>query len=144
MPKPVLSDSLFNADDVATAVLAEANLQIANSDLGVVDRAGLFSYGTGFLNNNHPIRAYSLIGFMFVNIHCYLPNATPSNNAVVITCSDSNFYSTATQSAVTLGYELDSGYSLNILTNGNITIEVPTNRGGSNFLVVANFFYRYA
>ena len=42
MPKPVLSDSLFNADDVATAILDEANLQVTNQNLGVTDITSSF------------------------------------------------------------------------------------------------------
>lgn len=142
MPKPVLSDSLFNAGDVATAVLAEANLQVTNNDLGVVDRSSLWSYGTGFANSNHGIRAYSFNGFMFISINC-TSTSTPSNGATVIQISDSDFYSNEKLSAPTVSYQGDLAYTLEINTSGTVNVLLPTNVSAVEYYIVANFWYRF-
>lgn len=143
MPKPVLSDSLFNADDVATAVAQEANLQVANENLGVVDRSSLFTKNSSWIDNSHSIRAYSFNGFMFVNINIY-SGSTPGSGTEMYQINDSNYYPTIFFTAPTVSYEGDLAFAVYIQTNGQIQIAHPLNPGQSAFHVVSNFFYRYS
>lgn len=143
MPKPVLSDSLFNADDVATAVLAEANLQITNSDLGVVNRSTEFSYGAGFSTNNHDPVAYSFNGFMFVSLNCKKQSNLQSGD-VVVQVSNSDYRPITRTSSSIVSHEGDLAFCLDIKTSGNIEVSIPVNPGGSTFHIATQFFYRYA
>ena len=71
MPKPVLSDSLFNADDVATAILSEANLQVANSDLGVTDITSSFVRDSNWVSSLGNDKCFKFMDFVFYNIGAY-------------------------------------------------------------------------
>lgn len=140
MPKPVLSDSLFNADDVATAILAEANLSITNSDLGVTDRTSLFVAGTDVTLFN--MKVFSFNGFMFVSGRGQ--DANPSNSKTVITISDANYRPTYQAVMPSIGYEGDTMAMLVFNTNGNVETSYPVNVGTHSFLFFAfNGFYRF-
>lgn len=143
MPKPVLSDSLFNADDVATAVLAEANLQVTNSDLGVVDRANKFTLNNPpFENNAHSINAHSFNGFMFLNFSVY-STTMQSNGDTIYTINDSDFYPTTAFTSVGLGYEGDLVNFVRATTGGVIQISHPSNSGGTYHHINCQMFYRF-
>ena len=90
MPKPVLSDSLFNADDVATAILSEANLQVTNQDLGVTDISSAFVLSTNW-NTWQGHRAYKFNGFVFIWMGTY-KGSSASNGEVWMTINNSDFY----------------------------------------------------
>ena len=145
MPKPVLSDSLFNADDVATAVLSEANLQVTNNQLGVTDKSSIFSKSSGFNDNGHSIIAHSFNGFMFVSFNVVTAGAldTNYNEHTIYTITDSNFYPETMTSAPTAGFEGDIAYTIKFNTSGTIVLSYPTNAGGSGFHAVVNCFYRF-
>ena len=138
MPKPVLSDSLFNADDVATAVLAEANLQISNSDLGVVDRSSIFVSQTDI--TVYRKLAFSFMGFMFVNLEFNHPSPSGGQNIFII--NDSDYFPTVLQSWPSIGYNTDSAQSINLTTDGVMEVISPYNAsGGWNGLI--NGWYRF-
>lgn len=143
MPKPVLSDSLFNADNVATAVLQEANLQISNSNLGVTDRTSLFTASNSYvISANEGGGAYSFNGFMFINFR--LDRSGGAFNGECITISDSNFYPTKTFTFPTISHEGDRANYVSFGSNGSVTMHLPSDQGGSTFHAVINGFYRYA
>jgi len=108
---------------------------------GVVDRSSKFTYGTGFGNNNHAVRAYSFNGFMFVSLNCV--KASISNGDTVVQVNDSDFYPNQTYSANTVSHESDTAFTLSIKTDGSIDISLPVNAGNANYHVVANFWYRF-
>jgi len=139
MPKPILSDSLFNADDVATAILNKANLAITNENLNVVDRSSRFVVQSGV--TSYSIKAYSFMGFMFVNFHVNIPSPTSGQDIYHI--DDSEFYPSQDCYFPTISYGQDSAQYIEILTSGIIQVIEPDNpAGGWNGLV--NGWYRYA
>ena len=142
MPKPILSDSLFNADDVATAVLSKANLQITNSQLGVIDISASISYTSGWQNELHSPIAYYFNGFVFININCVHVGGTPGSTEALATISDSTYIPSGTVSFPSIGYQGDSNYSIIIDSNGDIKQYTPQNLGNVNHYVVFNGFYR--
>ena len=142
MPKPILSDSLFNADDVATAVLSKANLQIANNQLNVTDISSSISYETGWQTEVHDPIAWYFMGFVFININCVHTGGTPGTFEALATISDSNYRPSSDVSFPSIGYQGDSNYSIIIKSNGDICQYYPQNQGNTNQYVVFNGFYR--
>lgn len=142
MPKPVLSDSLFNADDVVSAVFAEANLQIANNELGVSNKTSIFTIQSGFGTN--AFQAYSFNGFMFVSGEVYHTSGTPADGAVIFAINDSTYHPTDTTYAPNIGYQGDSSYYLSFKDNGDVVVTTPNNLSASAWHVVFNMHYRWA
>jgi hypothetical protein len=140
MPKPVLSDSLFNADDVATAVLSEANLQIANSNLGVTDISSSFTLNTSTWGHNSE-HMYLFNGFVFLSSYL-TSSSTPSSNTVIYSISNSDYRPIERYRFPATGYQADSGSSVEIRTDGDIVIKDPTNTGDTTYFVVINGWYR--
>ena len=139
MPKPVLSDSLFNAGDVATAVLAEANLQVANSDLGVTDKSSIFVVQSG--TTSYASKAFAFNGFMFINL--YFNISSPTNPQEMYHISDSDYYPNATCYYPTISYNQDSAQYIEITTSGVVKVVEPYNpSGGWNGVI--NGWYRFA
>ena len=145
MPKPILSDSLFNADDVATAILSEANLQVTNSQLGVTDRSSLLVYESGWSDgdSNIPRKLFTFNGFAFISAMCY-HSGTPGNTETVITLSDTNYAPTVDYSLPTASFQGDTAQTVRIVTNGEIRIQYPVNVSDSGYTINFNGFYRYA
>lgn len=143
MPKPVLSDSLFNADDVATAILSEANLQVTNNDLGVVDRSSLFviDNSNGTISD---VKAYSFNGFMFAQAFLNFSGYTPGNEDVLAEITDSNFHPSYEVIFSGNSYQGDSSTYGKIKTNGKIIVVYPVNAGDSTWRMVMNCWYRFA
>jgi len=108
---------------------------------GVVDRSSKFDYGTGFSNNNHPVRAYSFNGFMFVSLNCV--KSSISHGDTIVQVNDSNFYPDQKYSAPNVSHEGDLAFCIDIKTDGDIIISIPVNAGNANYHVVANFWYRF-
>jgi len=141
MPKPVLSDSLFNADNVATAILSQANLQIASSDLGVADVTSIFTAGTDVTLYN--MKAFTFNGFMFVQGRG--EDSSPAHNSTVMTISDSNYRPYYQTIMPSVAYEGDTMAMLIFQTNGDVQTSYPVNVGTSTSLFfVFNGFYRFA
>tara|TARA_R100000329_G_C7609761_1_gene216326 strand:- start:679 stop:1104 length:426 start_codon:yes stop_codon:yes gene_type:complete len=141
MPKPVLSDSLFNADDVATAILNNANLQIANEDLGVVDGSSEFVLESGWVAW-HGARVFKFNGIVFFNIAHY-KSSTPGSYEKVFTVSsgwrpEENYYFN------TVSRDADTATMLQFKTDGDVYLENATNTGDSTYHLVSTGFYRLA
>ena len=116
MPKPVLSDSLFNADDVATAILNEANLQIANNSLGVTDITDKFTVQSGVLTSTNDNLCIHFMGIVFVNLYAQYTSTSPSVDLFQI--SDSNFYPVTNSATSNISYQGDYVGAIRILTSG--------------------------
>lgn len=142
MPKPVLSDSLFNADDVATAVIAEANLQTLDLNLGVTDITSEFTLGTGWSYNtnnfDYAIKAYTFNGFVFI-MGAVGRGDTSQMTAFTVT---TNYRPTVEAYMPTISYQGDSGWALRVMTNGNIDVIQPNNVSSGSFYITFNGFYR--
>tara|TARA_Y100000592_G_scaffold46653_1_gene74058 strand:- start:378 stop:803 length:426 start_codon:yes stop_codon:yes gene_type:complete len=141
MPKPVLSDSLFNADDVATAVLAEANLQVANSELGVTDKSSIFSKDSSISETK--LHAFAFNGFMFLQIYGNISGA-PTNGMTLYTITDSDFYPNDVFYTHTIGYQTDTAEHIKINTDGSIKVFNATNPGQSYWYLNIDTFYRFS
>lgn len=143
MPKPVLSDSLFNADDVATAVLAEANLQITNSNLGVTDKSSLFTIQSGW--NANVLEAYSFNGFMFVSSYFTHAGSTPANEETIWYINDSNFHPSQEVLMPSISHQGDYALSIKFQTDGNVKVRMPVNAGAdTTWYGIINGWYRFA
>lgn len=138
MPKPVLSDSLFNADNVATAILAEANLQITNQQLGVHDRSDKITAQGGTNVNN--INMWEFMGFMFISFsgsHA----GTPGNTEVLATL-DSGYHPEKLTVFPGNSHQGDNVEFIRFLTNGDITYFYPQNVSDTTFFYAINGVYK--
>jgi len=141
MPKPVLSDSLFNADDVATAILSAANLQIANNQLGVTDISSLVTLASDMNVASSAMQAYHFMGFVFISAGLYHAGDM-SDGDNIATISDSNYYPNQNTVMVTSGDGPDLSNNLLVKTDGNIVISLPVNQAHANYNIRFNGFYR--
>lgn len=142
MPKPVLSDSLFNADDVATAVLAEANLQVANSDLGVTDVSDKFVRGSSWFAYGG-VYCFKFNGFVFVNLSAYIAGSSLMQNLIPFTISDSNLHPSVQYRLTSISKEGDSSAFIAVNTNGEVVIDAPLDLGSNpSFHITVNGWYR--
>ena len=139
MPKPVLSDSLFNADDVAEAVLAEANLQITNNQLGVSDISSNFTLQAGFQWVNPHVLFFN--GFVFFSGYFRHGGGTPASGEIFVTIDSSSYRPSNIFSCPGVGYQADSGNHIQFKTNGDIIISDPVNQGTSDFYFTINCVY---
>ena len=145
MPKPVLSDSAFNADDVATAILSEANLQVTNEDLGVTDRSSLIVFQSGWqeTTGSVPTQFYTFNGFGFISLYCYHAGGTPATGEDVFYINDSDYHPVQNTAFFTSSHHGDTSLRFTLNTNGMMDIIHPKNEGDSDFFAVLNGFYRY-
>lgn len=139
MPKPVLSDSLFNADDVATAVLAEANLQIANSNLGVTDISSHFTLQSGWTVDAEHFLFFN--GFVWWSGYYRHSGGTPNNPETFITIDNSDYRPQTEWRLPAIGNQADTGSRIVINSNGDIEINGPSNVGSSTFHLVTSYFW---
>ena len=139
MPKPVLSDSLFNADDVATAVLAEANLQVANNNLGVTDISSHFTLQSGWEAFNEHILFFN--GFVWWSAWYRHTGGSPAQGEVFLTIDNADYRPQTDWRLPAIGAELDSASRINVATNGNISVEILTNSGSSTYHISTSYFW---
>ncbi len=145
MPKPVLSDSLFNADNVATSVLAEANLQVANSDLGVTDITSSFVLSTHW-SSWVTDKCFYFNGFVFVQLNAYIHTSNSNFNTAstnIYTINNSDYFPNYEVSMNTTSHEGDTAQRIKITTSGSIDIMYPTEVGSDiNYHIICNGWYR--
>ena len=140
MPKPVLSDSLFNADDVATAILNKANLQVTNNDLGVTSIATPLNNGTMTVDNDRT-KMFHFNGFVFLQLRCS-KNGTVTSGETIATIASTEYYPSYLVLFNSITLSGDAGDRVEIDTDGTIKIHNPNNTGDSFFRVNGNLFYR--
>ena len=139
MPKPILSDSLFNADDVATAILDKANLSVANTLFAVTDVTSKFVLDSSF-NVWYDNRCFEFNGFVFCSLSANY-TGTPPGLTVVYTM-DSDIRPSQTYRVPQVSYQGDTTDFVEVNPNGNISIPSPTNEGVSTYYIMTNFWYR--
>jgi hypothetical protein len=146
MPKPVLSDSLFNADDVATAVLAEANLQITNSQLGITNLTSVLQYQNNFemawSNIGDPV-CYAFNGFIFLNGYVKSSNygASPTN---ILYINNSSFHPSEKIVSSTISRGGDHAFMIFLDTDGYLKGNNLTDEDSDNTIFLAfNLVGRY-
>lgn len=140
MPKPVLSDSLFNADDVATAILSEANLQVSNNDLGVTEISNPLNNGIMTVDTTYT-KMFKFNGFIFLQYRL-THSATPTSGDIIASIADSNNYPSYQVLHNSVAYQGESVDRIEIHTNGNIVSRNPDAAGDAGFRVHGNLFYR--
>tara|TARA_R100000278_G_scaffold4613_1_gene7698 strand:+ start:353 stop:781 length:429 start_codon:yes stop_codon:yes gene_type:complete len=140
MPKPVLSDSLFNADDVATAILSEANLQVANSNLGVTDISSSFVLNSNTWSQTNP-HMYYFNGFVFVSAYLST-SSTPATNTVIWNISDPSYRPISTYSFPATGYQGDVPSQIEFRISGEVVVKDPVNVSSSTYYNTINGWYR--
>ena len=143
MPKPVLSDSLFNAEDVATAILNKANLQVANNELGVSNINGSYQYVNGALHGETgtSVSIYYFMGFVFLADYIFMHSA-PASGSNVAQITNSDYFPLAKTFLNISRYQGDTAEYMSIETNGDIRINNPHNAGSTGYYMVFNGVYR--
>ena len=139
MPKPVLSDSLFNADDVATEILQQANLQITNNNLGVSDITSSFTTESSFTERYKTVLFFN--GFVFFSGNFEYLNGPPPNTKEFIIINDTTYRPTGDFVAPTVGYQGDNANMVVIRPNGQMELHSNTNQSSSTFYFTVNFVY---
>ena len=142
MPKPILSDSLFNADDVATAILSEANLQVANSDLGVTDITSEFIMQTGFTSTS--MKAYTFNGFIFFNAKVNHNGGAPSNGEKFIQINNSNHYPNSTYLTSSIAFQGDYSDRIEIRNDGGFYVIQPVDQGSTTYIMNLNLWFNFS
>ena len=140
MPKPVLSDSLFNADDVATAILNKANLQVANESLATTDISSHFVLSSGWTVYDAHFLKFN--GFIFWSGY-YFKGSTPANDEVFLTIANQNSCPQTEWRTIATGYQADTGSRIRIMPNGNIMVSDPVHGPGGDpsfYLMVSAFW----
>lgn len=139
MPRPVLSETTFNSDNIATSILQQANLQIANSNLGVTDISSHFTLQSGWTKNFEHILFFN--GFVFWSGYYQHTGGTPSHGETFLTIDNSDYRPNSEFILPTSGHEEDTAARVHILTNGNITIQQPVNLGSTTYYVPVNGYW---
>ena len=140
MSKPILSELEYNASDVASAILENAELSVTNQDFAVSDRASIFVTATGWNLDNHNF--YSFNGFMFCSGRFY--KATdPSNGETVCNINDSGLYPNSLYAFPSISHEGDYMQRLEFDTDGSLAVVNPVNQGGDYFYITFNGWYRF-
>jgi len=144
MSKPILSELEYNADDVASAILQQADLSVTNEDFGVADRSSLFVINSSNIGSMDDLKAYSFNGFMFVQGRFGNSGSAPTSGDTLATISDSDFYPTYNAIAPVVSYQGDTASRFEIDTSGNLYVLDPTSAGDSHWRCTFNLWYRYA
>lgn len=143
MPRPVLSDTAFNADNVATSILQQANLQIANDNLGVTDITSQFVRQSGWSEMKDKNACYYFMGFVFYNLSAEA-SSFPNSGTAIWKINSSTYYPEDNYHTNTITYQGDHANFIEIDTSGNIIIGNPGQFSGTDslFRVVINGWYR--
>ena len=142
MPKPVLSDSLFNADDVATAILSEANLQVANSSLGVTDVSDKFTWSKFFTGATYQTgHAFKFLNFIIFN---YRGSETFSSlgSYDIIGTMDASVRPSKTMDFINHSHQGEGANAILLNPNGNIRLDTPFDNGDASYrITLAGIYY---
>ncbi len=141
MSKPILSELEYNADDVASAILQQADLSITNEDLGVTNISSNFVIDSAW-NSWDSCGAFKFNGFVFLYLNAYYSGSDLSNNRTVFSINDSDFYPSEDTYFVSCSYQGDSASNVALKSTGTVLIDSPLNEGDGNFYMVINGFYR--
>tara|TARA_Y100000004_G_scaffold195628_1_gene263169 strand:- start:2022 stop:2453 length:432 start_codon:yes stop_codon:yes gene_type:complete len=140
MPKPILSDSLFNASDVSEAIVDTIDLGVINTNLGVVDRSSIITATTGFAFYYQNV--YSFNGFMFVSIYIKHDGSGVTTEQLG-TITDSSFYPRVQAVFPTVSHQGDLAQAINFNTDGTIIVDNPVDAGTAGWWSMINGFYRF-
>jgi len=141
MPKPILSDSLYNASDVSQAIIDTIDLSVINTNLGVVDRSSIITPTSGF--DFYYKNVYSFNGFMLVSIYIKHTGSGVTTEQLG-TVTDSNFYPITQAVFPSVSRAGDLAQAINFNTNGTIIVDEPVDANSDGWWSMINGFYRFA
>ena len=137
MPKPVLSDSLFNAGDVATAVLNEADLQITNEELGLSDVSSSISFSSGFSGTVVMKKFFKIV---FVTINGNHDDGNPNQNETIATLG-SNLTPSVQVFFPTIAFQKDTAHYVYLNTSRQFKVSSPDATGDLPWYFVINGWF---
>ena len=141
MPKPILSELEYNASDVASAILASADLSVTNQDFGVTDQSDEFTILNSFYAN-YPIKAFQFNGFMFMQIGI-TRTTSPDSNTAIISIDESDLVPNYNVVCNSISYQGESASEIYITADeANIYVGSVNNEGDDYFRIICNFMYR--
>ena len=138
MSKPILSELEYNASDVASAILASADLSVTNQDFGVTDVSSSFVLDSNWTSEYSP-QCFAFNGFCFISFACKKDNA--AHNDVVMNVG-SDYRPESNTPIGSSAHEGDTPKWLLFRTDGVVELNFPENEGGSDFHLVINGWYR--
>lgn len=141
MAKPILSELEYNADDVASAILSQADLSVTNEDLGVTDRSSDFSIQSGWSDNYSAF--YSFNGFMFVMFYASHAGGVPDHMEAIFSNSNDDTRTSEVYVFPSVGSEGDTSANIRALTDGDIVVSAPVGAGDPGYFVNINGWYRF-
>jgi hypothetical protein len=141
MPRPVLSETTFNSDNIATSILQQANLQITNENLGVSDISSDFTKASDISVNDSDIQAYKFNGFVFLTAGLY-HDGDMANNDLIATIGSSVNYPATNTVLVSLGHGGDYAHFVKADSTGSLRIIHPYNVDGNTYYINFNGFYK--
>ena len=139
MPKPVLSDLEYNASDVASAILSQADLSVTNEDLGVSSVTNLLSNEVSGLSISNEI-VYSFNGFIFISMTFDIGSPSDPTTLAEI---NSDYTPNENTYFPVVGYGGDTANHLVFKTNNDLVLSGPDNVGSSHYFATINGWYRY-
>ena len=142
MSKPILSELEYNASDVASAILASADLSVTNQDFGVTDITDQITAGTDVTLYTDRTIAFSFNGFVFLSVGGYGPSDIATND-VLLTFSNS-YHPSNDYTFTTISHQADSAYVVVAKeSDGTFRVIDPINNSGNSFYFGFNGFFRY-
>ncbi len=140
MSKPVLSELEYNASDVASAILENADLSVTNQDFGVSEVSDSFDVVTNWTDNNRT-KAFKFNGFIYLQFSCYKLSA-PTNGEQFAEVSDSDLYPDYIVTGPTVSEDGESAHAWELSTDGEFKLVLPHTAGDSAFRVFIMAWYR--
>jgi len=141
MSKPILSELEYNASDVASAILSQADLSVTNEDLGVTERTADFSVKAGWTTSQMYI--FSFNGFMFFSGSFNHSAGDPTGNEVFLTNTNSATRPSNNMHLSAIGYEGDTANYVYVDPSGNVGVSSPSMSGITGYYLTVNGWYRF-
>lgn len=141
MSKPILSELEYNADNVASAILSQADLSVTNEDLGVTERTSDFIAQSGWTTSQMYI--FSFNGFMFFSGSFVHADSVPADGEAFVINSNIDTRPSVAFHLSGGGYQGDTVNFVSINTDGEVTVDSPTGTGASSYYLSVNGWYRF-
>lgn len=144
MPRPVLSETTFNSDNIATSILQQANLQITSNQLGVTDITSEFVRNSNWDQNGEGDHVFHFNGFVFYNLGANNKSSFSPSNGNVVWNIGSDYHPSNSFQTNTSTHQGDTTANIVINTSGEILIGTPFQPSGSDsaLRIIINGWYR--
>ncbi len=141
MSKPILSELEYNASDVASAILAAADLSVTNEDFAVSEVKDDFTLQTGWTATTKQMFTFN--GFMFISSHVVHYGDVPDPDEVIYINSNTETRPSENYSFPALGLQGDLANNIVANSSGDIFVSNPEGSGDASWQVSFNAWYRY-